>query len=705
MVHLKNLGTLGLGAVVAAGIGATTSAQYTNTPAQIPATGSLTENVDFADVDHDGDFDAIIADGGDTQQDQNRVYINLGGVQAGTVGFYQDQTAARMPVQNTDGRDIEFADIDQDGDFDIYTSNTAQLLNQGNHWWVDTAPNPTAVGHNATWVDQTATRWVGLGGAGSSVPASAVLAGNTFIDWSCDCDFGDMDNDGDLDLFHGTYGGAFGGQVPTRFFLNNGSGFFSEFNPSGFQLATTNIANGNPGLWCQGTQTASTTNTTGTNCDVATSALDIDAVDADGDFDLDLLHGSRQDAPRYFKNLLQENGSLAWRDVTGSALPAGYWSGGDNYEQEQGDMDNDGDWDLYGLNWPGLSDAVFNNASTLATITYNGSQTLASSGNDDNEGDFVDYDNDGDLDLIIGAFFSTDRLYRNNYAGGAPGTFSYTQVSPSGLTSGRSLDIDVADVDNDGDYDAISAEDGGNNEKLYKNILNAGDNKAALIAKTEQIASGAASTTPRIARATIKDSGNYYNTWYNTNNVHVTVDGFALPAIKAITSQGNVFRASVPGNLFGSISYNWSSKDEHGNTGVSASKNYTSTGGPVGTLYGTSVPGANGPVTIQALSVPFPGTDLYLGAGGGTQGVAMFLAFSGAAAGTPIDLGGGLVSNIAFPPLQLTRLFADAAGHITGSFAVPPTASGTTVYLQAFSRAATVGNTFASSQGLMVTIP
>ncbi|MBM3978341.1 MAG: hypothetical protein FJ299_15310, partial [Planctomycetes bacterium] len=69
MAHLKTLGTLGLGAVVAAGIGATTSAQYQNTPAQIPATGSLTENVDFADVDHDGDFDAIIADGGDTTQD------------------------------------------------------------------------------------------------------------------------------------------------------------------------------------------------------------------------------------------------------------------------------------------------------------------------------------------------------------------------------------------------------------------------------------------------------------------------------------------------------------------------------------------------------------------------------------------------------------------------------------------------------------
>jgi FG-GAP-like repeat len=678
---------------------ATVAAQaaYTEAPAQIPATGSFTENVDFADVDHDGDMDAILADGGDAQQDQNRIYINSGGLQGGTVGFFVDETAARMPVQNTDGRDIEFADIDQDGDFDIYTSNTAQLLNQGNHWWID-------VGGSGIYRDETLTRWVGLGGAGSSIPPSAVLAGNTFIDWSCDCDFGDMDNDGDLDLFHSTYGGAFGGQVPTRLFLNNGGGFYSEFNPSGFQLSTTNIANGNPGLWCQGTQAANTTNVSGSNCDIAATPLDLDVLDADGDFDLDILHGARNEAPRYFKNLLQESGSVAWRDVTGTALPGGLSTGG-NYEQEQGDMDNDGDWDLYGLNWGGLTDLVFNNASTTTAILYNNLTVLPTSGNDDNEGDFVDYDNDGDMDLFIAAFASTNRLYRNDYAGGAPGSFSYTFVTNSGLTSSRALDSDVADIDNDGDYDDMTAEDAGQNERLYVNILNPGDNKAAQIAKTEQIASGAASTTARIARATIKDSGNYYTTWYNATNVNVTVDGFALPAIKAITSQGNLFRASVPGNLFGSIGYNWSSKDEHGNTGVSASKNYTSTGGPVGTLYGASVPGANGPLTIQALSVPFPGTSLYLGAGGGTQGVAIFLAFSDAATVTPIDLGSGLVANIAFPSIELRRVFADAAGHGVASFAVPSTAAGTTVYLQAFSLAAASGNTFASSQGLTVTIP
>jgi FG-GAP-like repeat len=490
------------------------SQAYTSKPAQIPATGSLTENVDFGDIDHDGDWDAVIADGGDTTQDQNRVYVNLGGLQAGTVGFFQDQTATRMPTFNTDGRDIEFVDLDDDGDLDLYTSNTSQLLNQTNRWWIN---NGAAQGGSlGFWSDDTAARWVGLASAGSSIPASAVLGGGGFVDWSCDCDFGDLDNDGDMDLAHGTYGGAFGGNVPTRLFLNNGAGFYTEFNPSGFQLSVTNIANGNPGLWCEGTQSANTTNSTGTNCDIASSSLDIDLIDADGDLDLDLLHGARQEAPRYFRNRLTETGSLAFRDVTGTALPAGYWSGSDNYEQEQGDMDNDNDWDLYGLNWPGLSDAVFNNTSTTGTIAYGSMQTLASSGNDDNEGDFVDYDNDGDLDLIIAAFQSTNRLYQNTYSGGAPGSFAYTLIATasSGMTSSRALDVDVADVDNDSDSDAMTAEDGGLNELLYINNTSANDTFAPRVVNLETIGNSSAGAGWHVVRVHVNDNSSYYTQWY-----------------------------------------------------------------------------------------------------------------------------------------------------------------------------------------------
>ncbi|MFT5153985.1 MAG: hypothetical protein ACI841_003992, partial [Planctomycetota bacterium] len=330
----------------------TTSAQtFTDNTAQIPSggtfNGSATENVDFGDVDLDGDWDAVFADGGDGGNDQNRIWINMGGLQGGTTGFFSDQTSTRFPNISDQSRDIEFADIDADTDLDIYVSNTSAITNQTNRWWINNGM--LQGGTIGFYQDETASRWVGIGGAGSSIPNAAVIGSGGFIDWSCDCDFGDLDNDGDLDLVHSTYGGAFGGNVPTRIFLNDGAGFFSEFNPSGFQLTGTNILTGNPGLWCDGTQQNFTSNSDGTFCDIATTALDIDVGDIDGDFDLDIMHGARSESTRMFANRLEASslapamggGALGFRDVSGMVYPAGHSDGG-NYEQEFGDFDGDG---------------------------------------------------------------------------------------------------------------------------------------------------------------------------------------------------------------------------------------------------------------------------------------------------------------------------------------------------------------------------
>jgi hypothetical protein len=54
------------------------------------------------------------------------LWINQGGMQGGTVGFFTDGTAARFPAILTDGRDIEFVDIDNDGDRRPLLSNTSR---------------------------------------------------------------------------------------------------------------------------------------------------------------------------------------------------------------------------------------------------------------------------------------------------------------------------------------------------------------------------------------------------------------------------------------------------------------------------------------------------------------------------------------------------------------------------------------------------
>src|SRR6185503_841966 len=156
---------------------------------------------------------------------------------------------------------------------------------------------------------------------------------------------------------------------------------------------------------------ANTTDGSGTSCDIAATPLGIEVGDIDGDFDLDFLLGARNEDPRMFANRLggssiapaRPDGELGFRDVTGIVYPAGYVQGSSgHYEQEMGDMDGDGDLDIYGLNW-WFTGFKFDEI----TLTNDGDGTfsnpfkLPSSGDDDNEGDFFDYDLDGDLDLYV----------------------------------------------------------------------------------------------------------------------------------------------------------------------------------------------------------------------------------------------------------------------------------------------------------------
>jgi len=233
---------------------ASAEAQFSRNTADIPSgapfNNSATENVDFGDVDGDGDWDAVFADGGDFDDDQNRIWVNQGGLQAGTLGVFVDETATRFPVILQGGRDIEFVDLDLDGDLDLYSSNTSEHSNQSNRWWIN--QGGLQGGTAGFYTDETLTRWVDVAGPGSSVANSVALPSGGFVDWSCDCDFGDLDNDGDPDLVHSSYGGAFGGQVPTRIYLNDGTGHYKEFNPSNFQLSVAHIKNENQAIWAQG---------------------------------------------------------------------------------------------------------------------------------------------------------------------------------------------------------------------------------------------------------------------------------------------------------------------------------------------------------------------------------------------------------------------------------------------------------------------
>jgi hypothetical protein len=573
--------------------------QFTRDTADIPPSSDYTENVDFADVDNDGDWDAAFAEGGDHGNAQNHLWINMGGAQGGTVGVFTNVTATQLPVVSDDSRDVEFVDFDNDGDVDLYISNTSTHQSQSNRWW--TNMGGIQGGTVGFYVDETSTRFNGLGGPGSSIPPSQVLPTGGFIDFSCDCDFGDLNNDGNIDLIHSTYGGAFGGQIPMRIFLNDGTGVFTEFNPSGFQLSGTQINNGNPGLWCEGTQSANTIDSTGQFCDIASTTLDIEIGDIDGDLDLDILQGARVEKPRMFQNRLQENGRvLGFRDVTGAVYPPGYSTGDGHYANEFGDFDNDGDLDIYGLNWL-QSGFLF----TDCTMKNNGDGTfgsltaLTNSDSDDNEGDFIDYDEDGTVDLFIANFSGQERVYHNDGSGGL--TYQATgTILPVDTT--QSLDADGAYVDNDGDPDVFVANDVNEAEWYLKNNGTAHDTSAPRLYRLEQAPDRAPSATPTVIRVQVYDNQPYYGTWYIPVHLEVSVDGGAPTSYPMHPSMGQIFRGTIPGTLTGTITYHAVAADQYGNTGTSGSHYFVSQGTSPMSSY--CFPGVAGTINCPCANPP-----------------------------------------------------------------------------------------------------
>ena len=97
--------------------------RYRISPAQLPdaGTGEETREVDFGDVDGDGDVDMILANVPWKFQKKpaNRLLLNDGS------GYFSDETADRLPDDPPmTTLDADFADLDGDGDLDLITANT-----------------------------------------------------------------------------------------------------------------------------------------------------------------------------------------------------------------------------------------------------------------------------------------------------------------------------------------------------------------------------------------------------------------------------------------------------------------------------------------------------------------------------------------------------------------------------------------------------
>ena len=624
-----------------------------------------TENLDAGDADNDGDLDVITGNGGDGSDQLARIFINSG------TGTFTDQTSTRFagfPVQGA--RDIEFVDVENDGDLDVYVGNhTNGGVGQVSRFFIN--KGGVQLGAVGFYQDETATRW----GALTSVPAGDQVCGGCnsgpWRDFTCDCDFGDLDDDGHVDLFHSSYGPNIDGTRDSRVFLNNGSGVFNELFP-----------------WADA------------GADIQTHTIDLDLADFDADFDIDVFMSSRGSQARmYLNNTYGPAETTLFKDVTQAALIAtGAASAGigANYEAEYGDVDGDGDFDVWAKNYDGVTDRILRNNGLLhgiPTFSKMSSWIVGDPNFDENEVDFGDYDNDGDIDAFLANFSGTNWLYQNGGAqgldpdtqglfhrtGGGGGLADAFLELPSNFNGGTSLDGEFADLDNDGDLEILLGNDGNQGNWMFRNVLGVPDTHAPVLYKVT-VQGDKANGTDTVVHAAIRDngSGEYLTNSFDWDLVY-SVDGGGPVSVSMVGQFGSQARGVIPAQTDATVAYHVEVTDLAGNTGLSGTTTFVQ-GSVAWTDLGLSLAGVSGPPALVGTGTLQPLSAGTLALSNAAPG-ALSTLFVSLNTSTPTPFKCGTLAPV--PVLTSLPLLTNGAGQINLGWANWPAAlSGSSLYFQ-----------------------
>jgi hypothetical protein len=439
-----------------------------------PDPAEYTNQSTVGDIDGDGDLDILWANGGNfgtpgTPQ-RLRVYINNG------AGVFTDETNARTGGLTGLHRGVELGDCDRDGDYDVIGAQDFNLL-------------PTLLIND---------------GDGFFTSEGATRLPNITLS-SSRAQFGDVDNDGDLDLFltSGTTARETCGQY--RLYVNDGTCHYTD--------------------------------ATATNVPLVAVCNNMDCIfgDIDGDFDIDIKTASTGN----------NNGRLYRNDGTGAFTFAANPPESSTYSYDFGDINGDGDLDLLGANaLPGSEAELLLSNDGSGTYSDVSGQLSPNQSLDDNDSKFFDYDVDGDLDLVIARLGGGERLYRNN----GLGSFALvTSPAPIQQLTDSSLDIDVADFTGDGAYDLITAqgESGSFINRIYINN-GAPDTLAPQVVATEQVGSPAG-PGPYVVRAAVLDHVTSDRNFFDQGiTLNFTVNEGVPQSVEMLHSGGQIYRGVIP---------------------------------------------------------------------------------------------------------------------------------------------------------------
>ena len=180
--------------------------------------------------------------------------------------------------------------------------------------------------------------------------------------------------------------------------------------------------------------------------------------DRDGDLDLVVLFNNRPAR-------LYRNNAGHFEDVAAEASLK--IDPGNSRSVAWGDVDNDGDLDLYiGYSGrEGLANRLFLNQANNGDVRFvdSGQASIAISGST-RQVSFVDYDSDGDVDLYVALRTDVNRLLRNDDGQFTDVTFSANIAEPR-----RTVGACWFDMDADGDLDLFTANQNGDRDGMFRN--------------------------------------------------------------------------------------------------------------------------------------------------------------------------------------------------------------------------------------------
>ena len=348
-------------------------------------------------------------------------------------------TGMIVVTESANSRTANWGDYDSDGDLDLFVANADQsnffYLNKGHGSFTKIIDSIIAKdggkSQGSSWVDydndgdldlfvanEQQNNFLYRSTAIDTFKRVGVLVASDQTASSQNGSWGDYDNDGDLDLF----------------VVNNKEDNFLYRNEADgrFILITT----GEP-----------VTN--------QTSSLSSSWGDYDNDSDLDLFVVNNGQNNFLYRN----DGEFGFTRITDGVVVN---DGGRSQSASWGDYDNDGDVDLFVAN-DGGDNFLYRNDGQLqfAKITAG---AIAQDGGNSRGSSWSDYDNDGDLDLIVANEDQNNFLYRND------GELGFTRIVDGTIVNdaGNSQGVSWGDYDNDGALDLVVANNGEGNF-LYRN--------------------------------------------------------------------------------------------------------------------------------------------------------------------------------------------------------------------------------------------